>query len=89
MKEAAKVAPKPAEADEESGVKPEEAPKQEEASKQEGQQAAEKVEAADEQKPSKDARKGKVICKILVWWLATVPVALLCSYGVTQLLRHI
>lgn len=84
MKDAATVAPKPAAADEESGVKVEES------NKNEGQQVSDKVEASDEQKPAKDAGKGKgVICKILVWWTATVPVALLCSYGVTQLLRHI
>ena len=84
MKDAANVAPKPAAADEESGVKVEES------NKNESQQVSEKLEASDEQKPAKDAGKGKgVICKILVWWTATVPVALLCSYGVTQLLRHI
>ena len=86
MKDAAEVAPKPAAADEESGVKVEDSNK-----KSEDQQVSEKVEASDEEKPAKDAGKGKkgVICKILVWWTATVPVALLCSYGVTQLLRHI
>ena len=83
MKDAAKVAPEPAATDEESGVKVEDS------TKKEDQQVSEKVEASDEQKPAKGAGKGRVICKILVWWTATVPVALLCSYGVTELLRHI
>ena len=34
----------------------------------------------------KDAVKGKVIGKILVWWIATVPVALIFSFTITKII---
>ena len=39
----------------------------------------------DESKSTSDAVKGKVICKIVSWWVATVPVALLFSFSITKL----
>ena len=41
-------------------------------------------ETSDELKSKNSTVKGKVICKILTWWLATVPFALFCSYGITR-----
>ena len=40
----------------------------------------------DQRKTAEDAVKGKVILTIIVWWVATVPVALLASFLVTKLL---
>jgi len=39
-----------------------------------------------EGKQAKDAVKSAVICKIIVWWVATVPVALLASYLITKMI---
>jgi len=41
-------------------------------------------ESAD--KNEGDAVKGKVIGKIIIWWLATVPVALIVSFAITKLI---
>ena len=37
-------------------------------------------------KKAKDAVKGSVILKIVVWWIATVPVALFTSYIITKII---
>ena len=39
-----------------------------------------------ESKSTSDSVKGKVICKIVSWWVATVPVALLFSFSITKLI---
>ena len=38
----------------------------------------------DESKSTSDTVKGKGICKIVSWWVATVPVALLFSFSITK-----
>ena len=37
-------------------------------------------------KNAKDAVKGSVILKIIIWWIATVPVALFTSYVITKII---
>ena len=37
-------------------------------------------------KTEKDAISGPLVIKILAWWLATVPVALVVSFGITTLI---
>ena len=42
--------------------------------------------AKSDGKQAKDAVKSSVICKIIVWWIATVPVALIASYLITKMI---
>lgn len=43
---------------------------------------AEAIEVQDND--AKEITKGNVICKIILWWVASVPMSLLTSYAITK-----